>query len=252
MRCLSQYAEFLNAVLLSVVEQTEFHCKPALSEIVQLPRMIVIMNHATPLSWIPAISLMTREFDNAGGGDRKPLGVADRWLFSNPITRPLAEYLTQSDRYLSFEELIDKFQNSERTDLALMPEGANTFFGNVYEVQKFRSPKFIEIAIRTESPILVVVHKGSEHWSLPIQFPLEIAKLILPYSKFFGEKLMKSEALNLPVFLQKIPKFSMSCELYRPGLKPEDLSTDPSEKRQQLEIEGEKIRHRMNELLLPL
>lgn len=252
MRALKDYAEFLNAVLLSVTDKTEFTSRPELAEIVKSPRMVVIMNHATPLSWIPAIGLLTNEVVKAGGGDRKPLGIADRWLFSNPLTLPLAQYLTQSDRHLSFEEVIEKFQNSERTDLALMPEGANTFFGNVHEVQKFRSPKFIEIAIRAQAPILIVVHKGSESWSLPIQFPLEIAKLILPYSKFFGEKLMKSEALNLPVFMQKIPNFRMSCELYEPTLKTEDLSMDPVERRPQLEQEGEKIRARMNELLLKL
>lgn len=252
MRTLSGYVEFLNAVLLSVTEKTEFHSRPALTEIVRNPRMVVILNHATPLSWIPAIGLLTNEVVKAGGGDRTPIGIADKWLFSNPFTLPLAQYLTQSDRHLSFDELIEKFQNSEKTDLALMPEGANTFFGNVHEVQKFRSPKFIEIAIRANAPIFIVVHKGSESWSLPIQFPLEIAKLILPYSKFFGEKLMNSEALNLPVFMQKIPRFAMSCELYHPTLKVEDLSDDSSERRQQLEEEGEKIRARMNELLLQL
>lgn len=135
---------------------------------VKHPRTIVILNHATPLSWIPAISFLTQKVVAAGGGDRKPLGVADKWLFSNPFTKPLAEYLTQSDRHLSFE------------------------------------------------------------------------------------KLMNSEALNLPLFMHKIPRFGMSCELYWPTLKAEELATDWTERKEQLDIEGEKIRQRMSELLLPL
>ncbi len=252
MRNLGDYQEFLSALYDSFVENSEFHSTPDFAEIMKLPRMVVAFNHSTPFSWIPAAGLLTKEACAHGGADRIPIGIADKWLYSNPITKIMAEYLTQSDRHLSFDEIVEKFQHSERMDLAVMPEGANTFFGNVHEVQTFRSPRFVEIAVLSQAPILLVVHKGSEQWSVPIQLPSDIAKWILPFSKFFGQKLLNNEALNLPLPLNKIPKFSMTCELYQPSLTKEQLSTSADEKRQLLCTESEKIRIRMNDLLIRL
>ena len=248
-RRLSDYNEFLTAVLKSVTENVEFRCSPPLSEIIKNPRLVVILNHATPLSWIPAIGLLTSEFVKAGGGDRKPLGIADKWLFSNPLTRPLAQYLTQCDRHLNFEELIEKFHSEDHADLALMPEGANTFFGDNFQIQKFRSPKFIEIAVRSEAPLLIVVHKGTENWSLPLQLPVEWAQYVLPFSQFFGQRLQNAEPINIPLIPHKIPRFAMACELYRPDLKIADLNQDPVARMVQLGEEAEKIRAVMNRLL---
>jgi hypothetical protein len=71
-------------------------------------------------------------------------------------------------------------------------------------------------------------------------------------SKFFGEKLLKAEPLNVPLMPQKMDLFSMSCELYWPSLKTADLAQEEDARRQQIEAEGQKIKTRMNEMLKSL
>jgi hypothetical protein len=198
------------------------------------------------------MALLALKVIDAGGGERRPRGVVDRWFYTNPFTKILAEYLSQSDHAQTFEELVESFGSSEKTDLVIFPEGAYTFFGGVHDVQKFRSNRFVEIAIRCEAPILIVAHKGSEGWSLPLQLPTEWGNFILPFSKFFGEKLLKAEPLNVPLMPQKMDLFSMSCELYWPSLKTADLAQEEDARRQQIEAEGQKIKTRMNEMLKSL
>jgi 1-acyl-sn-glycerol-3-phosphate acyltransferase len=252
MRKLKDYNPFLKALLKTLCDRTHFESNPPLSEILKSDRLVVAMSHATPLSWIPAMSLLSIETENAGGGGRMPYGVVDRWMFSNPMTRGIAEYVTQSDRPLNFDELVEKFQSSQQADLVIFPEGANSFFSNVHEVHQFRSPRFIEIAMKANAPILMAVHKGSEGWSLPLQIPKEIGNYLAPISKFFSEKILKSDGLNIPLWPQKMDRFAMRCEQYKPTIEYHELPNEPAQRRQQLETEAEKIRVRMNEMLLTL
>lgn len=248
-RRLSDYSEFLKVLAESFIDRFEFHSQPAFSEILREPRLLVALNHSTPLSWIPAGAALALEAIKAGGGDRTPRAVMDKWFYSNPLTKRIAEYFTQFDRPQSFDELLASFVQSERTDLVIFPEGANTFFGSVTEIGEFRSHRFVELAIRAEAPLLLVVHKGSESWSWPLQLPPEWGAFLLPFSKFFGENILKASIFNLPLIPQKLPRFQMTCELYRPALKAVEFSTDPEELEIQLRTEAEKIRRRMQEIL---
>ncbi len=248
-RRLSDYSEFLLALHQSIIEQTEFSSAPALTEIMKETRMVVAINHATPLSWLPAMSTLALEAIQAGGGDRTPMGVVDRWFYKNPLTQFLAEYLSQSHHPQSFDELLSNFTQTERADLIVFPEGANTFFGDVHEVQEFRSSRFAEMAIRAHCPILIVSHAGSEGWSFPLQIPPEWIAYVMPFSKFFGEGLTKARAINFPWIPRKISKFQMKCKLYWPSLKEADLSADRETCRQQVQAEAEKARQIMQDLL---
>lgn len=247
-KTVKDYSDFMQALLPSLAESTVFTAEPALSDILRNPRMVVVINHATPLSWIPAMALLATEYAKAGGGDRVPRGIADKWFYSNPLTKILAEYITQSPEPQNFDQVVETFIHSEKTDLVIMPEGANTFFGRVDKVQEFRSPRFVEIAIKAKAPILIVAHKGSESWSLPLELPKSIGAAILPFSKFFGEKLMGAEGFNLPLIPHKMVKFSMTCRLYAPALYESDLSENPIERKSQLASEAEQIRLLMSDM----
>lgn len=253
MRTLVDYQEFLQALMKSFAQNVTFRSEPAIKKIIQdNTRLVAVVNHATPLSWVPAMALLALKVIEAGGGKRIPRGIVDNWFYTNPFTKVIAEYLTQSDHPQTFEEIVESFGQAENTDLVIFPEGAYTFFGGVHEVQQFRSNRFIEIAIRCETPILIVVHKGSEGWSLPLQLPSEWGGFVLPFSKFFGEKLLKSEPLNVPMMPQKMDSFRMHCELYTPSLKISDLSENLEVRKQQLAEEGLKIKALMNERLQQL
>lgn len=248
MRKVSDYIELLRAVKASVIQESVFHCEPSLEAVFRNPRLIVVPTHATPLSWIAVMCELADQAVGAGAGDLVPRGVADHWFYSNPFTKMIAEYLTQSDHPMGLEELIANFKEAEHSALVIFPEGANSFFGNVNEIQPFRSSKFIEISIRCQAPLLLTVHKGTEGWSVPLKIPKEIGEAILPYSSFFGERLLQAQPLNWPLWPQKIQKFSMACKLYMPALYESDLSTDPTHRKEQLAHEAQEIHHIMQEM----
>jgi hypothetical protein len=248
-RRVSDYSEFLSALRQTFVESYEFSCSPPLDQILKEPRLIIASNHATPLSWLPAMTTLAHEFEKAGGGDRSPRGVLDKWFYTHPLLTRAAEYLSQYNRPQSFDELLTDFGQAERTDLIVFPEGANTFFGDVHEIQNFRSSRFVELSIRSGTPILLVVHAGSEDWSLPVHIPPEWIAYVLPFSKFFGEGLLKAQALNFPWWPKKISRFRMKCRLYQSALKTSELSADPDTCRSQVQDEAQKVRTAMLELL---
>lgn len=248
-KTVKDYSDFMKALLPSLAENTHFTSEPPLEDILRNPRMVVVINHATPLSWIPSMALLATEYAKAGGGDRIPRGIADKWFYSNPFTKVIAEYITQSSEPQNFEQLVETFMTADKADLVIMPEGANAFFGRVDKVQEFRSARFVEIAIKAKAPILIVAHKGSESWSIPLELPKSVAEMVKPFSKFFGEKLEQMEGFNLPLIPKKMRKFSMACRLYAPALYESDLSPIDSEKRAQLEQEAELIRELMNDMI---
>lgn len=252
MKTVADYVEFLRAVKASLIQESSFHSDPPLSAVFRNPRLIIVPNHATPLSWIAVACELAERAVEAGAGDFVPRAVADHWFYSNPLTKPIAEYLTQSDHPMNSDQLIEGFKDAQRAALVIFPEGANSFFGNVHEIQPFRSAKFVEISIRCQAPVLLTVHKGTEGWSVPLTLPHELGQLVLPYSKFFGERLAQMKSLNWPLWPQKIQKFSMACRLYMPALYETDLSHDPLERRHQLQKEADEIHAIMEEMLQSL
>ncbi|MFN7454895.1 MAG: hypothetical protein ACK5RO_09580 [Pseudobdellovibrionaceae bacterium] len=249
MRSLGDYNPFLKALFDSIVEKSSFQPEIPLQQILQNPKLLVLVNHSTPLSWIPSVALLCNKVVGSGGGHRKPRGIADRWFYSNPFTTVLAEYLTQSSKPETFEEIVSHFSEAKDTDLVIFPEGANTFFGELSEIQPFRSSKFIEISIRTQAPMLLVVHKGSENWSVPLAVPSAWAMYLGAFAPFFAKQIESGKSLNFPFPVQKIQDFKMSVRLYTPALYESDLSENSFERKNQLETEAEQVREIMQEML---
>jgi hypothetical protein len=247
-RLLKDYEPLLKAIFLSISESSELRSDPPLDQILKNPKLIVAINHATAISWLPAISFLTAKVVESGGGDRTPIGIVDRFFFSNPLTLPLAEFLTQSKTPRGFDELLKEFGQREQMDLVVFPEGARTFFGDLKQIQTFRSPRFIELSIRAQVPLMLVVHRGSEDWNLNLALPPEWGALLMPFSSFFGKGLLEFGGLNLPFRLQKIKNFKMKTALYSPALYESDLSENPNERRMQLEQEAENVRQLMQEM----
>ncbi len=257
MRRLEEYEPILSQALRLCARQSAFECQPPLGDVLAShPRLIVAVNHSTPLSWLPAAALLVVNAVARGGGLRTPMGVMDRFFFHVPFFRELAHLITQTERPLSSRELIEKFEASENLDLVVFPEGSNCFFGRSDEVQEFRSPKFVEIALRTESPILIVAHWGSENWAKSIEVPQAIVDRlgVLPpfMQRFFEKRLKEKGKLVLPMWPAPMERFSMRCELYHPSLSVDDLADDADERFTQIAGEAERIRNRMCELVAEL
>lgn len=249
LKTLNQYSELLEALYKSFVDQFEFQSNIDFAEIMKQPRLVIALNHSTPLSWLPAASALAVQALKCGGGHRIPRGIMDHWFYSTPLTRFIAQYFSQSEKPLKFDELLQEFKSSEHSDIVIFPEGANTFFCNSNEIEEFRSSRFVELAIRAKAPLLLVTHKGSENWSIPLKISADWASLLLPYSSFFGPKLLQKQSINLPLIPQKIPQFKMNCELYWPELTLDELSEDSATLRTQISNEAGKVRVRMQSLL---
>lgn len=253
MRTLAEYRTYLEPLLHLLAKRASFRCKPSLPEIFrEHTRLVALFNHGSPLSWIPVACLMAQECDLAGGGDRTPMGVMDNFFYQVPFLKPVAKYISQSERPLQFDELVQHFESRERTDLVVFPEGSNCFFGDPSDVQDFRSPRVVEIAIRTGAPLLIGVHRGSEDWAKAVPVGEETIEQVSFLPDFLKDRLSRTGILAIPLLPQKMEEFSLSCELYKPNLTAADLSADATERRAQISMEADAIRAKMVALLKDL
>jgi 1-acyl-sn-glycerol-3-phosphate acyltransferase len=253
MRKLREYEPYLTTLLSLVAPKTTVTSEPSLQQIFeQENKLIVAFNHAAPLSWIPAVSLLTKEVVAAGGGDRIPRGIMDSFFFQFAPLKPLAKWITQSDENLNFDQLVENLATADQTDLVVFPEGSNCWFGSSHEIQEFRSPRFIELSIRTGAPILLAVHSGSESWGQVIKFPPTYSAII-PFLPSWAQRgISKNGVVNMPMPPVPLEDFRMHCEIYRPKLKVEELAEDKHERKKQLQEEAQVIRHLMETSLANL
>ena len=254
MRKLADYEPVILKVMRYCAKETHFECHPPLAEILaKHPRLVVALMHATPLSWLPSISLLALETAARGGRARAPMGVMDNFFFHLPGLRGIAHYLSQSDRPLSYHELAARFREEGDIDLVLFPEGSNCFFGPPDEIQEFRSPKFVELAIETGAPLLLGVNAGSENWSKTLPVPtgwLDRLDFLPSFAASFLEKrLRETGLLTVPILPLPMERFSMLCELYQPTLSKPELASDVDERRAQIRAEAILVRDRMREML---
>ena len=251
---LSFFEPYLSQVMHLIAKNTRFRARPGLAEaLAENPRLVVVMNHSSPLSWLPAIALLTAHACARGGGARKPMGVMDRFFFSVPGLRAIAHQLTQTDHPLGFEELIAKFRSMQGTDIVIFPEGSNCFFGDPNDVQPFRSPRFVELAVRSGTPILLCAHRGSEKWAHAVHVDPAVTSMIdllpRPVADFLGARLRERGVLTIPRIPSKLDHFEMLCELYTPTLNEADLSTDPEVARKQVAEEADRVHAKLESML---
>lgn len=255
LRRLSEYEPLTNAVLKLVAKKTVFHTDVPLDQVMnENPRLIVAFNHASPLSWIPAPCLLTAQLAARGGGSRRPIAVMDRFFYSLPGLKEVAKFIAQSDRPFRFEELVSHFEELGTADLVVFPEGSNCFFGDPRALQPFRSDRFVEISMRTHTPILLCVHRGSEGWgvNVPLSEDLtsKISEIPLPsvVRKFIGNRLKENGGLTVPLPPTPMTQFSMYTRLFHPEtFSSKDFSSD--EWRGQVANQAKRVHEEMRSML---
>lgn len=254
MKKLATYETAFRQIMRLIAIDTKFSSRPDFTSVLNdHPRLIVAINHSTPLSWLPSALLLALHAIARGGGERRPIGVMDHIFFQLPILKDLARYFTQTDRPQSYDELSAKIREGENIDLVLFPEGSNCFFGPPDDIQKFRSPRFVELSIETGTPILICVHRGSEQWATTVPISPELIDHVrfLPQvlTSFLETRLRKTGLFTLPLLPKPLERFEMLCELYRPSLEKDSLSEIQVDRRTQVKEESDKIRARMRFLL---
>jgi hypothetical protein len=257
MKTLRDYQPVLSRLMNFMAHETRFRCRPGLGSILsQNPQMVVAISHGSPLSWLPAASLLTAHACARGGSARRPMGVMDRFFFHVPGLKRIAHALTQAERPLNLFELAECVDSGDYTDIIVFPEGSNCFFGRPDTLQDFRSPRFIEIAVQHDLPILICVHRGSETWAKAIEVNPEVINQLDLLPKFifdfFETRLRRTGIFTLPLWPSPMKKFEMLCELYQPELTKNDLSQDEMERRTQVRQEAQKVHDRMQSMLKEL
>ncbi|MCX8112487.1 MAG: hypothetical protein N3E49_04735 [Bacteroidia bacterium] len=213
------------------------------------PKVVHAISHAGTLGWIPAILSLLRVALLEGGHHRKALGIFHRGLYRFTLSRWVLRTVFQSMEPPTFAQVVEVFKNGPINDIAVFPEGDNCILGDVYEIRPFRSPKFVELAIAANAPILVTVHRGAEEWGKDFYIPSWMLRWVRRIEPAYIRPLMKNPILNLPTRLTRIPKFSLRSILYFPRLSYDQLSSRPRERWFQLHGEAERVKALMVALL---
>lgn len=228
-------------------------CTPPMRELMQrYPKVVHAISHAGTLGWIPAILALLRVALEEGGERRQALGIFHRGLYRFALSRWLLRTVFQSTEPPTFAKVIEVFRLGPVSDVALFPEGDNCVLGDVYEIRPFRSPKFIELAIAAQAPILVTVHRGAEEWGKDFYIPSWMLRWVRLIEPAYVRPLMKNPVLNLPTRLTRIPKFSLRSALYFPRLSYDQLSSRPRERWFQLNEEAQRVKALMIDLQMEM
>ncbi|MCG8667920.1 MAG: hypothetical protein MI867_00780 [Pseudomonadales bacterium] len=250
MRTVKEFANFSGYLRKAYVEKVTQHpASDDLGEILKkYPKLVVAMNHG-PMSGPLAGSVgMMNQYYKYGGEMRKPVVIAWRGFYKVPVVKYLVQYMSQVKNPPNLDGFAEKLNSGKATDIYVMPEGENCSFGNGLDIEPFLSPRFVELALKANTPILIAVHVGSELWSniIPVNDRLNPLLKYLPQKSY--ERIKDSGQVNVSLYgLKRIPELQMCFRLYEPQITLEDLKKP--EGPQLLQQESDKIREIMQSMI---
>mgnify|MGYP000267550849 CR=1 FL=1 len=216
------------------------------------PKLVVALNHGPMAGALAGLVGIADMLQKHGGSSRTPFGITWRTFYQLPVSKQIFTYLTQVDRGLSFDDASSLLSDSGFTDCFIMPEGELCNFGNGLDIQPFLSPRFIELAIQNDIPILVVTHQGSEKWAWPMTIKDQYKSLFSWLPQNMKAVFDKSSIISIPKpFKQKL-NLTISFYLYQPKLTKADLKKDKEARLEQLTAESNHVRERMQRMVMQL
>ncbi len=217
------------------------------------PKLVIALNHGPMAGALAGLIGIADVFQINGGGTRIPFGITWRNFYDFPVTKQILSYLTQVDKGVNVDEASHLLSNTEFTDCFIMPEGELCNFGNGLDIQPFLSPRFIELAIRSNTPVLITAHQGSENWAWPLSINNKLKPLFKWLPKNMQDSFDESGIISIPKpYRRKLGKLYMSFYLYRPKLKSTDLAEEMNERLKQLNVEADKVRKQMQKMVTQL
>lgn len=249
MRTFDDYYPLFSRLSKLLARRVELHSEPPLREILgSYPRLVWALSHGTPISWMPLVFIIGREITRCGGGKRRVLGVFHRTLHRVPLLGHAIRFLGQSDATWGADQIANALSSGQYSDLAVLPEGHNAFIGRCTSIRPFVSSRFVEIAIRSSAPILIVAHVGTESWCKHARAPYSLP-LLRRISPRFHANAAQAECFCIPTLPWRMPVFKLACQLYEPTLKVSDLSEDRNSRHVQIHEEAQRVREIMVTLL---
>jgi len=217
------------------------------------PKLVVALNHGPMAGALAGLVGVANMFQKSGGSTRIPFGITWRTFYNIPVAKQVLSYLTQVDKGLGFDEANQLLSDTKFTDCFIMPEGELCNFGNGLDVQPFLSPRFVELAIRNQAPVLIVTHQGSEKWAWPLSIKNKYKPLLGWLPKNMKDSFNESGILSVPKpYRRKLKELHMSFYLYHPHLKETELEADMGKRLIQLETESKKVRLQMQKMVSQL
>lgn len=208
------------------------------------PKLVVAMNHGPMAGPVAGSIAMMDQYSKNNGNARVPMIIAWRGFYHIPLVKHLIRYMSQVKMPFNLDGFVKQMTDKGVTDLFVMPEGENCAYGNGLDIEPFLSPRFVELAVKSNTPILIAVHTGSERWSniIPVSERLNPLLKYLPKKSY--ERIQATRQLNMaPLTLSAIPSLQVAFTLYEPEMSRADL-----EKENALALltqESERIRERM-------
>ncbi|MFD2229512.1 hypothetical protein [Alkalimarinus sediminis] len=251
MRSIKDFSIAAGAMTKMLAKKISFHpASDDMAEIlVKYPKLVVALNHGPMLGPLASTITINKLYKENGGADRIPLVIMWRLFYQIPLYKYAMQYMTQVDRGLNFDEFLQKMENEGFTDLLVKPEGENCNYGNGLDIQPFLSPRFIEFSLRLNTPILVVVHQGSENWAkmIPVSKHLDPILKYLPKKSF--DRLKETRTFSAPLFTSRLNNLKVMYKLYQPTITFDDLGDDLTQRKQLLSAEADKVRTLMQSMV---
>lgn len=254
MRSIKDFSLMASAMTKALAQKISFspESEDMKAILAKYPQLVVALNHGPMLGPLASTIVMNKLYMENGGEGRKPLVIMWRLFYKMPVYKYAIQYITQVDRGHNFDEFLEKMQNDGFTDLLVKPEGENCNYGDGLEIQPFLSPRFIEFALRLNTPVLVVVHKGSENWAKTIPVSSRLDGLLSKLPKKSFDRITETRLLSVPFLIRRLKDLKVSYQLYQPTISVEDLSDNRDERNAQLNIEAENVRSLMQSMIKEL
>lgn len=221
------------------------------------PHLLIVLNHGhmfAPVISLPALHDILVRY---GGGNRRVLTVTLKIYYQLPILKYFTHYLTQSLSNLNAKELIGKINSNSVDDILIMPEGEHCGFGNGIALEPFISPRFAEIAIRTNTPILLAVHRGTHYWTR--HYPAlgkYIARLPqgTPWLSERRRALLNKDGMNLSrLRAGRLKRYPWFIQLHRPTITAAEFeAANPEQQAKIIQQEATVVHQKMTAALINL
>jgi hypothetical protein len=217
-------------------------------------KALIVANHGPiigPLVWVMAI--FPRIVD-LGFGHLTYSAIAHPLVLNIPLFAQVVGFEMKKDgKRLHTGDYVDLFNSGQLNVLSVAPEGEYSLYGNGIDVQPFRSYRSLEIALRGDCRIILVVAKGLERWQRNVSIEagwrkrlLKSLALKIPFiDKLDQDALEEATQVSVSGIFGRIRDLYVASEIFEPELKAADLSEERTRRDEQLRIEGDRMRAQM-------
>lgn len=223
-------------------------------------RALIVANHGPiigPFVWV--IALFPRIVD-LGYGHFTYSAIAHPIIRNIPIFARIVGFERKEGKRLRTADYISLFEEGRLNILSVAPEGEYSLYGNGVDIQPFRSPRSLEIALEADCRIILVVGKGFERWQRSVAIDTSWRKrlvkrlaLKIPFLEGLDENALETAAqLSVSGIFGRIPDFYVASEVYEPELTGAMLARDRAARDEQLWVEADRMRLQMERMLAGL